>query len=1047
MKTILFAVLAVITSASVAAAAAPKLDLNDVTWLWPAPNSAFDLDQVISIESLKSADGNPVWSDQQFEDVLATADSDFTKIGDRRIKLPAEVRNKKVWKIAALRADPSAPGAHEVIRKNFGERPQLRLILQPVTIAGDRIQVQDIAVHLVYTFFLTQDGATTETADKKRFEEVVHDLDALKQIVEGAGVKTTGRPLGVHPGLTAKVPALKDRLADFLSKHLQAKDLNAMALMGLDGPEPWIFVAISKGKTGRFGPIPFLPARMLSFRSGKGEVLPPPRVNNLNPITNSPVLPENDQDRRGVATAVMFNDSTFKPEDFAIVGKSEKGDVVVDQKIRNRDIPDIIADPIRSHFFNTDCLSCHTETRRRMRFNLKPGEFAFRLGGQPPKIDTKFLPKHDWNVRNLGWFPPSKFIGGGPTVATVTQRTANETAEVVAFIEAHYRTSQPAAPAKAASSPAAKTRSAESAPLDKVTFLDQGWSEDERQDFYFLGQGSQLVPYSWFVSFELPDSNELFRSDRHMRSLGFIPEQPDDQRNPDGLPVGFVKDSSPTEILKKSGFLGANFKAEHFPRTDDWLGFTCAACHTAELTHKGQVIRIDGGAAMADMEVFLAGLAKSMKATVDDKDKFNRFKERIRKHAEGNIDTTGLRRELESYTAVIDTLVERNKSQHAYGMGRLDAFGAILNQICEAALHIPENRRPSSAPVSYPFLWDTAQLDWVQWNSSVEVPIARNVGEVLGVFGHATLTGNPETGQFSSTARIDYLARLETQLSRLRAPAWPAEIFGDIDRDKAEAGRNLFADNCAHCHNQRDDAGNFEMTEPNEFNKSFIRTTSVPFNVIGTDRQMVINFITRTAKPGDLKRLVKLDPEDAATKSQLRHIDEFRAAAGLPKADFSVEVPAASLLAAAVSGVIERGLSDELRNQTDEDKKRILLELRGYRSGNTPPNGGAGYKARPLNGVWATAPFGHAGAVPNLYQWLLPEDKRVKSFYVGNREFDSKLVGFVTDQSPGAFQFKTENDDGTPIPGNSNKGHSGPGKTEFSDEQRWQIIEYIKSLR
>jgi hypothetical protein len=59
--------------------------------------------------------------------------------------------------------------------------------------------------------------------------------------------------------------------------------------------------------------------------------------------------------------------------------------------------------------------------------------------GAPPPIAADVLPKDDWNVRNFGWFQPSAFIGGGPTVATVTQRTANETADVVEFIERHFR--------------------------------------------------------------------------------------------------------------------------------------------------------------------------------------------------------------------------------------------------------------------------------------------------------------------------------------------------------------------------------------------------------------------------------------------------------------------------------------------------------------------------------------------------------------------------------------------------------------------------------
>ena len=79
----------------------------------------------------------------------------------------------------------------------------------------------------------------------------------------------------------------------------------------------------------------------------------------------------------------------------------------------------MIADPVKSHFFNTDCVSCHTETQRAIDI-LKPADI--------PGIDPAALPKDPWNVRNFGWSP------AGELQATVTRRTAAETAAVVAYI-------------------------------------------------------------------------------------------------------------------------------------------------------------------------------------------------------------------------------------------------------------------------------------------------------------------------------------------------------------------------------------------------------------------------------------------------------------------------------------------------------------------------------------------------------------------------------------------------------------------------------------
>ena len=115
---------------------------------------------------------------------------------------------------------------------------------------------------------------------------------------------------------------------------------------------------------------------------------------------------------------------------------------------------------------------------------------------------------------------------------------------------------------------------------------------------------------------------------------------------------------------------------------------------------------------------------------------------------------------------------------------------------------------------------------------------------------------------------------------------------------------------------------------------------------------------------------------------------------------------------------------------------------------------GPKYKARPLDGIWATAPYLHNGSVPNLDELLRPAAQRSKSFTIGTRTFDSARVGFATD-APGFPQFRVVDAQGRPIPGNSNAGHEGLYYTQirennadrdFTDTERRAIIEYLKTL-
>jgi hypothetical protein len=124
------------------------------------------------------------------------------------------------------------------------------------------------------------------------------------------------------------------------------------------------------------------------------------------------------------------------------------------------------------------------------------------------------------------------------------------------------------------------------------------------------------------------------------------------------------------------------------------------------------------------------------------------------------------------------------------------------------------------------------------------------------------------------------------------------------------------------------------------------------------------------------------------------------------------------------------------------------------------------YRARPLNGVWATAPYLHNGSVPSLWWMLMPQAQRPKQFCMGFRDFDPQQVGFRVEanETPscksGETLFSATNPDGSPLHGNSNLGHSleakpGEGAHDhkngvigrlLSDEERLNLIEYLKTL-
>jgi hypothetical protein len=410
-----------------------KFDVNDVSYLWPIAKDVGAWDKLLSAGSTPSGSSRAIWPKDLFDKVIAEAQqtsvvaSSGTKSTINFGAFKNQFADPTNWKVVAFRIDPSAPGTLPMFTEAFGVIPQIRLILQPVTKDGaGNLKVHDVTVHLVFNFVERFDPppAVGQPAkgipDKVRFAAIVEGLKALKEMCSSAGVDTSGT-LKVHPGLEADVPGFSEKVKEFLLTHLKDRDPSAVAFMGLDGSEPWIFFAMARQPNGRFELQRFLTlgnnsAQMITFRGGNA-VMPQPVTSNL---------PSN----QGVSTALLFRNTGDDPA--AKLGKPVFANTA---KPIHRDIPDIIANPKMANFFNTDCASCHTESTRRTELQISPAaaEFQYHLPNGISGVDAAVLPKGVWNVRNFGWFPRN-----GQVFPTATMRTGNEAAESAEAINHTY---------------------------------------------------------------------------------------------------------------------------------------------------------------------------------------------------------------------------------------------------------------------------------------------------------------------------------------------------------------------------------------------------------------------------------------------------------------------------------------------------------------------------------------------------------------------------------------------------------------------------------
>lgn len=603
-----------------------------------------------------------------------------------------------------------------------------------------------------------------------------------------------------------------------------------------------------------------------------------------------------------------------------------------------------------------------------------------------------------------------------------------------------------------------------------------------------LSQGSELFPFDFFPIIERPDSEELFIND--LERYGLIPNEKSDD-NPFGLPVG----------LSVARHEGAPLRM---------IGMTCSACHSGQIEYQGRTRELIGAPGMFDPDQFFYDLADAAEQTLKDPEKRFRFFKRyigqetklgrmvseFTDHAEmektGAFESevleeigelidkefgvtnrylqeggktarfnlmTGRNREVpEEYhpvdysedlkkdeeittAAKVDPVsppspdykrpsvsllgkeleklasdvrifiasihflrnyaIVKDKATSTPGNGRVDAFGKVRNMVLPLMFG-QEVVEPTTAPVSFPHLWGTRQTKWLHWNGNTDSVMQRNVLEALGSGAMVDLD------KFDSTVNFENLYELETMTHGFEPPKWPEDLLPEIDEAKARIGGEIFR-------GDGDYEGRFETSCLD------CHPMAVPY------------------KKGELQDFPQFSLQDMGTDPN--HAVNFNRPITGGHGAFDANVKQ-----------LAENITGRYYSRFDVSKEQQLIwedyrEPVDWRSPIDAPLPG-----RPLNGVWATAPFLHNGSVPTLYDLLLPVEDRPTTFTTGTYLFDPVKVGYETDVEGAPFVFDVNapvrDAEGNVYPdlpnGNSNDGHLFG--TELSEAERWAVVEFLKTI-
>jgi cytochrome c peroxidase len=586
--------------------------------------------------------------------------------------------------------------------------------------------------------------------------------------------------------------------------------------------------------------------------------------------------------------------------------------------------------------------------------------------------------------------------------------------------------------------------------LAPVTYSQNALTPADRQEFYHLPEGSELFPVAWILYMESPKTRRPFIENLERFGLIPDPEGPLFEGTSIRVPVGVtINEREGTAALRTLGL-------------SKMVGVNCAACHVGQIEYGGKRLRIDGAPNVFDIVGFLseikdtaestyksptklwaylkakikAGKARAEATTLDAAKEYEALKqgssenkavadelETIAKDYDvdqadvDRIKNDGTQpdkvratfgdiaeeiRLMKSYLTMLGNLGAAQTPETVAGFGRADAFGTARLLLFGKA-----NMQPLSGPSSYPFIWNMHKTAWFHWPSNTNSVLQRNIGQALGLGASFV----PATGE--SSIDLYSLYRMEQLAYKTSPPAWPKEIFGDIDKDKADRGERIYRGmdayaetaNCTRCH----DSGKPYADDP-----SLTAYTIIPLRVVGTDDTEARNWAVPVNVPGKFL--------------------------GEKRPYVTMEFGAAQ--AVFLDRIERKGLEQLRKTRPDLDIDKIAWES-GRKAKPVwrvayanPQTKEFGYPTKPLAGIWATAPYLHNGSVPTLADMLTPPAQRPQAFPIGSREYDTKKLGYRTDQTGWTFD--------TTKKGNSNAGH--PFGTTLKAEEKEDLLEFLKKM-
>jgi hypothetical protein len=298
-------------------------------------------------------------------------------------------------------------------------------------------------------------------------------------------------------------------------------------------------------------------------------------------------------------------------------------------------------------------------------------------------------------------------------------------------------------------------------------------------------------------------------------------------------------------------------------------------------------------------------------------------------------------------------------------------------------------------------------------------------------------------------------------------------VLPKLDAKLLTVGKKVYNENCLSCHQVIDPKKHGDLGS--------IQVSKIPLSEIGTDPTAALDFVRREVNSGPLfgrkTGYIGGNPlcEKVHANQLLAHITIGVILNEIGQVNSklivsSLESQLGSSVTSSWDHLIDKFSKPAKVKQSDSDfiaklqakgaSKTEIVEALKERDNNSAALYGmlvddglnsaannlaclevlqeAVYKGRPLDGIWATGPYLHNGAVVSIRSLLKPVAEREKTFNTGSIELDVLNIGYKNEKKAHTLLFDTS------LPGNNNTGHEYGTQLKAVDKEA--LLEYIKSL-